>query len=71
MAIVSGGEPGEIRDVVVAVNGRIAASTETFALATDPDQELISAMIPPWSLTAGKNEIAFYEVLPDGSLRAL
>lgn len=71
VAIVSGGQAGETRDVVIAVNGTIQASTETFSLATDPDQELISAMIPPWSLKAGKNEIAFYEVLPDGTLRAL
>lgn len=71
VAKVTGGAAGETRDVAVAVNGTIAATTETFYLATDKGQELISAMVPPWSLKPGKNEIEFFQVLPSGQLQAL
>ncbi len=35
VATISGGQPGEIHDVTIAVNGKIAAVSKTFYLATD------------------------------------
>jgi hypothetical protein len=71
VAKVSGGAAGETRDVAVAVNGRIEAVSKTFYLAIDKGQELISAMVPPWSLEQGRNTIEFFQVLPNGDLQAL
>lgn len=62
VAKVSGGRAGEVHDVAIAVNGRIAAVSKTFYLATDENQELISAMLPPDSLRGGKNAIEFFVV---------
>lgn len=71
VALVEGGDAGETRDVAIAVNGRIEAVSKTFYLATDKDQELISAMVPPGSLKPGRNTIAFFQVLPGGELQKL
>jgi hypothetical protein len=71
VAKVSGGASGETRDVAIAVDGRIEAVSKTFYLATDKNQELISAMIPPWTLKPGRNTIDFFQVLPSGRLQAL
>jgi Sulfatase len=71
VATVSGGQAGQVHDVAIAVNGRIAAVSKTFYLATDESQELISAMIPPESLRNGKNAVELFVVQPDGGLQAL
>ncbi len=71
VATVSGGSPPETHDVAIAVNGTIAAVSKTFYLATDANQELISAMIPPDSLRAGRNRIELFAVLPGGRLQRL
>ncbi|HEY6780337.1 MAG TPA: sulfatase-like hydrolase/transferase, partial [Thermoleophilaceae bacterium] len=71
VATVSGGQAGQVHDVAIAVNGKIAAVSKTFYLATDTSQELISAMIPPDSLRQGKNTIEFFLVQPGGELQKL
>jgi hypothetical protein len=71
VAILSGGQPPQIRDVAIAVDGEIAAVSKSFYLATDKSQELISAMLPPSSLRAGRNSVELFQVLPGGSLQRL
>ncbi len=71
VATVSGGAGGEVHDVAIAVDGKIAAVSKTFYLATDEGQELISAMLPPDSLRAGKNTIEFFVVDGAGRLQRL
>jgi sulfatase-like protein len=71
IAELSGGEEGETRDVAIAVNGRIAAVSRSFSLATDSGQELVAAMVPPSSLKAGRNSVGIYEVGAGGDLTRL
>lgn len=60
---VSGGS-GEPRDVAIAVNGVVAAVSNTFELATGGG-DLIAALIPPSSLRDGRNGVEVYEVTGD------
>lgn len=67
---LSGGAPGETRDLAVAVNGRIEAVGRSFYLAGD-GTEHYAVMVPEESLHDGRNPIEVYEVARDGSLRLL
>jgi Sulfatase len=51
---VDGGEPGQ--NIAIAVNGTIAAVSNTFQLAID-DETIFAAMIPESALREGQNEI--------------
>ena len=50
------------RDIAVAVNGTIRAVGNTFRLATGAGGELVSVLIPPNSLRAGRNRIEVRQV---------
>jgi hypothetical protein len=49
------------RDLAVAVNGRIAATTRSFQLATGK-QTLFAAMVPESSFAAGRNVVELFEL---------
>lgn len=49
------------RDLAVAVNGRIAATTRSFQLAT-AKQTLFAAMVPESSFAAGRNIVELFEL---------
>ena len=49
------------RDLAVAVNGRIAATTKSFQLATGK-QTLFAAMVPESSFAAGRNVVELFEL---------
>ncbi|MDQ3588440.1 MAG: hypothetical protein M3375_08850, partial [Actinomycetota bacterium] len=66
---VSGGS-GEKREVAVSVNGTIRAVGNSFKLATAED-ELISVMLPPSALEAGRNDVEVYEVTGASRLRRM
>jgi hypothetical protein len=66
---VSGGA-GDKRDIAVSVNGTIRAVGNSFKLATGGD-ELISVMLPPSALEAGRNEVEVYEVTGGSQLRGM
>jgi hypothetical protein len=53
-------------DLVVAVNGRIAAVTKSFQLAIGKEI-LFAAMVPESSLHAGRNDVELYELLGAGT----
>ena len=59
-----------IRDLAVAVNGRVRAVGRSFRLGRRPF-EFFSFVVPERSLRAGRNELALYEVLPGGRLVAV
>jgi hypothetical protein len=61
---LDGVPPG--RDLAVAVNGRIAALTKSFHLATD-EQTLFAAMVPEWSFHAGANRVELFELRGEGA----
>jgi Sulfatase len=67
---LSGGAPGETRDLAVAVNGTIEAVGRSFYLAGD-GTEHYALMVPEESLHEGRNLVEVYEVGRDGSLRLL
>jgi hypothetical protein len=67
---LSGGAPGETRDLAVAVNGTIEAVGRSFYLAGD-GTEHYAMMVPEASLHDGRNLVEVYEVARDGSLRLL
>lgn len=54
------------RDIAIAVDGVVRAVSNTFELATGRGGTLISALIPPSSLSEGRNDIDVYEVTPSG-----
>ncbi len=56
--------------IAVAVNGRIAATGQTFT-ARGPDHLQWSAMIPPSAFRAGRNRLQVLQVLGPGRLRLL
>jgi hypothetical protein len=58
------------RDLAVAVNGRIAATTKSFKLAIDK-QILFAAMVPESSFHAGRNEVELFELHGAGAKVAL
>jgi hypothetical protein len=45
------------RDIVVAINGRIAAVGNTFELATGNEGELVSVMVPEAAFRRGRNQV--------------
>jgi Sulfatase len=57
-----GGVPGG-RDLAIAVNGRIAATTVSFEFQGDT---LVSALVPEESLRPGENDVRLYVVDGDG-----
>jgi hypothetical protein len=54
------------RDLAVAVNGRIAATTRSFQLATGK-QPLFAAMVPESSFRAGRNDVELFELRGAGA----
>ena len=67
---LSGGAPGEKRDLAVAVNGTIEAVGRSFYLAGDRTEHY-ALMVPEESLHEGGNLVEVYEVTPGGALRLL
>jgi Sulfatase len=53
-------------DLAVAVNGRIAALTRSFHLATD-ERTLFAAMVPESSFHTGRNHVELFEVRGTGA----
>lgn len=64
------GGTGELRDVAVAVNGRIRATGRSFRLRGKP-KERFSMLVPEDSLRRGTNPVDLFEVRPDGRLAPL
>jgi hypothetical protein len=64
------GSPTTMRDLAVAVNGRIAAVGRSFHLQGRPS-EFFSLIVPETALRRGRNVVELLEVPPSGSLRAL
>jgi len=54
-------QPGPHRNVAIAVNGRIAAVSRSFKLATGGD-ELVAAMVPESAFRQGRNSVQVMEV---------
>jgi hypothetical protein len=67
---LKGGVPRELRDVALALNGRIAAVGESFRLRGRP-AEFFSLMVPNSALRPGRNQVELIEVGRDGSLVSL
>jgi Sulfatase len=61
------GRRGALRDLAVAVNGRIRAVGRSFRLRFRP-QEYFSFLVPEDSLRRGRNVVEVLEVEPDGGL---
>ena len=68
--VLRGGPPTGVRDVAVAVNGRIEATGRSFRLRGRPF-EYYSLLMPEEALRTGRNEIELFEVRPDGRLASL
>jgi hypothetical protein len=64
---VEGGPPGAVRDLAVAVNGRIRAVGRSFHLR-GREQEYLSLMVPETALRRGRNHLELLEVRPGGAL---
>ena len=58
------------RDLAIAVNGRIEATTVSFHLATSKDV-IFAAMVPESSFHQGSNRVEVLEIEPGGGLRRL
>jgi hypothetical protein len=58
------------RDLAIAVNGKIEATTVSFHLATSKDV-IFSAMVPESSFRQGANRVEVLEIEPGGGLRRL
>jgi hypothetical protein len=67
---LSGGGPGQKRDLAVAVNGTIEAVGRSFYLAGDATEHF-AVMVPEASLLEGSNQVEVFEVTRSGSLRVL
>jgi hypothetical protein len=67
---LAGGAAGAMRDLAVAVNGRIRAVGRSFHLR-GRRAEFFSLMVPESSLRRGVNAIELLEVRPDGRLALL
>jgi hypothetical protein len=67
---IEGGLPGEVRDLAVAVNGRVWAVGRSFHLRGRP-AELFSLIFPERALRRGDNRLQLLEVEPDGGLVSL
>ena len=61
------GRPGVLRDLAVAVNGRIRAVGRSFRLRFRPN-EYFSFVVPEDSLRPGRNVVEVLEVEPGGRL---
>ena len=57
-------------ELAVAVNGRIAALTKSFRLATGA-QTLFAAMVPESSFHTGRNRVELFELRNAGGERTL
>jgi hypothetical protein len=68
--VVRGGPPTGLRDVAVAVDGRVWATGRSFRLRGRP-YEYYSLIVPEESLRPGRNRIELFEVRPDGRLAPL
>jgi hypothetical protein len=64
---LSGGAPGALRNLAVAVNGRLRATGRSFHLRGKPS-EFFSLLVPEDSLQRGRNSLALFEVAPGGRL---
>ena len=62
-----GGAPGELRDLAVAVNGRVRGTGRSFRLRFR-EAEHFSFVVPEEVLRAGANDIEVLEVRSDGAL---
>jgi hypothetical protein len=67
---LEGGAPEALRDVAVAVNGRVWATGRSFRLRGRPF-EYFSLIVPEHALRPGRNAIELFEVGPGGRLAAL
>jgi len=65
-----GTPPGTMRDLAVAVNGRIRAVGRSFHLRGQR-MEFFSLLVPESALRRGRNSLEVLEVRPDGSLLRL
>jgi hypothetical protein len=67
---IEGSRPGAVRDLAVAVNGRVWAVGRSFHLRGRP-AELFSLVFPERALRRGDNRLQLLEVEPDGGLVSL
>jgi Sulfatase len=67
---IEGSGPGAVRDLAVAVNGRVWAVGRSFHLRGRPP-ELFSLIFPERALRRGDNRLQLLEVQPDGGLVSL
>ncbi len=67
---LEGGAPGAMRQLAVAVNGRIQAVGRSFHLR-GRRAEYFSLMVPETALRRGSNTVELFEVRPDGQLARL
>ncbi len=67
---LAGGRPGELRNLAMAVNGRVAAVGRSFRLRGRP-AESFSVLVPNTALRKGRNELRLYEVSNGGRLPRL
>ena len=67
---LTGGSPGEVRDLAVAVNGRIRATGRSFRLRFRP-AENFSFVVSEEALHPGRNDIQVLEVRSGGALLPL
>jgi Sulfatase len=67
---IFGSPPGVVRDLAVAVNGRVWAVGRSFRLRGRP-REFFSLIVPERALRQGDNRLELLEVEPDGSLVSL
>ncbi|MGH2714126.1 MAG: sulfatase-like hydrolase/transferase [Thermoleophilaceae bacterium] len=65
---VEGGGSGELRDLAVAVNGRIEAVGRSFRLAGDAGEHF-AFMVPEGSMREGHNTVEVFEVVGGDRLR--
>ncbi len=64
---IEGSPPGAVRELAVAVNGRVRAVGRSFHLRARPG-ELFSLIFPESALRRGDNRVQLLEVQPDGGL---
>jgi arylsulfatase A-like enzyme len=67
---ILGSPPGAVRDLAVAVNGRIWAVGRSFRLRGRP-REFFSLIVPEQALREGDNRLQLLEVEPNGNLRGV
>ena len=65
-----GTPPGTMRDLAVAINGRIRAVGRSFHLH-GRHTEFFSLLVPETALRPGRNDVALFEVGPNGTLARL